>query len=95
MAATQSISLLQSSFQQPLDRWFTSILEQVDNALARMPEPQFASRYVSAAELPYCQMWFARGSAGDADQCDNRAMIGDLEIGMHACVECFRRGVSE
>ena len=55
-----------------------------------MPAPQFAGRRVYSPELPYCQMWFARGTSGDAEQCDNRAMIGDLETGMHVCVECWK-----
>lgn len=55
-----------------------------------MPEPQFAERRVYLPELTYCQMWYPQGTSGDADQCDNRAMIGDLETGMDYCVECWK-----
>lgn len=97
MAATQSISILESSFQQHLDNWFSSVIDQVDEALAQareefMPEPQFAESRVYSPELPYCQRWFAHGVSGDVDQCDRRALIGDLETGLHVCVACWKDG---
>lgn len=56
-----------------------------------MPEPQYAERRVWASELPYCQMWYEiPGDAGNADQCDRRALIGDLETGLHVCVDCWK-----
>lgn len=95
MAAHQSTAILESSFQQHLDNWFTSVIDQVDEALASawvLPEPQFAERRVYSTELPYCQRWFAHDASGEVDQCDNRALIGDLETGLHVCVACWKDG---
>jgi hypothetical protein len=60
-------------------------------AIPFMPEPQYAERAVFA-DLPYCSMWYPRND-GDADQCDNKGLIGDLETGLHMCVSCWKENL--